>query len=184
MRIFHDWEFLEDGHTIEWISVGMRREDGRELYLVNAEMPAYRIADHPWLMANVVPHLPRRLDGPGQWSLDTRLPYVVGTWTAAEKIREFILGAAPEPELWAWYGSYDHVRLAQMWGPMISLPSGVPMVTHDIATLALLAGKGARICAPKQAGDEHHALADARHNEKLHAYYLQALFNGLDRSTD
>jgi hypothetical protein len=63
---------------------------------------------------------------------------------------------------------------------MVELPAGVPMVTHDIATLALLAGKGARVCAPKQEGGEHHALADARHNEKLHGYYLNAVLDRLE----
>lgn len=186
MKIFHDWEFLEDGSTIDWISVGMRAEDGRELYLVNRDMPAYRIADHPWLMANVVPHLPLRHHGPGQFSLDDRAPGVVDRRLAARRIADFILDPGSrhaeddEPELWAWFGAYDHVRLAQMWGPMIDLPEGVPMVTHDIATLALLAGRGARACAPKQGGDAHHALADARHNEKLHGYYLNAVLDKLE----
>ena len=31
MRVFYDFEFLEDYHTIDPISVGMVREDGREL---------------------------------------------------------------------------------------------------------------------------------------------------------
>jgi hypothetical protein len=24
-------------------------------------------------------------------------------------------------ELWAWYGAYDHVALAQLWGSMVAL---------------------------------------------------------------
>lgn len=188
MRIFHDWEFLEDGETIEWISVGMRAEDGRELYLVNRDMPAHRIAGHPWLMANVVPHLPlHTLTSPGRFSLDKSMPFVVPKDVATARIENFILAADgrraddDEPELWAWFGAYDHVRLAQMWGPMIALPFGVPMVTHDIATLRLLAGKGARACEPKpEPGSAHHALADARFNEKLHGYYLNAVLDKLE----
>lgn len=30
MRYFYDTEFIEDGHTIELISIGVVAEDGRE----------------------------------------------------------------------------------------------------------------------------------------------------------
>lgn len=188
MRIFHDWEFLEDGSTIDWISVGMRREDGAELYLVNkaaGEGDLYwRITQHPWLMANVVPHLPL-LDHDGKsFTLDNNHPAVTGHHRAAEVIKAFVLEVVAmghEPELWAWFGAYDHVRLAQMFGPMARLPQGIPMVTHDIMTLARFAGNDARRTAPVQQGDAHHALADARHNEKLHAHYLEAALDRLEK---
>ena len=37
MRIFYDTEFLDDGKTIDLISIGMVAEDGRELYAVSSE---------------------------------------------------------------------------------------------------------------------------------------------------
>ena len=49
----------------------------------------------------------------------------------AREVRCFIL-AAPDPELWAWCGAYDHVALCQLWGRMIDLPKGVPMWTNDL----------------------------------------------------
>jgi hypothetical protein len=58
VRIFYDTEFLEDGHTIDLISIGMVAEDNREFYAVNRDAPWDRIRDHPWLMTHVVPHLP------------------------------------------------------------------------------------------------------------------------------
>lgn len=195
MKIFHDWEFLEDGSTIDWISVGMRREDGAELYLINRDL-CYpqsslhqRVSAHPWLMANVVPHLPlRALVRPSAetWMVDPDDPAVAAHTSAAEQIKAFILEVVVmrhEPELWAWYGAYDHVRLAQMFGPMAKLPQGIPMVTHDIVTLARFAGNDARRTAPVQQGDAHHALADARHNEKLHAHYLEAALDRLEKRT-
>src|SRR5690606_36243012 len=63
-------------------------------------------------------------------------------------------------ELWADYCAYDHVALAQLWGPMIHLPKGIPMYTNDIQTYARLAGVSHKDL-PKATGDEHHALADA-----------------------
>src|SRR6266545_3223216 len=63
MKIFYDTEFLEDGRTIELISIGMVADDGRELYLVNEAIATDprlydRICRDGWLMANVIPHLP------------------------------------------------------------------------------------------------------------------------------
>jgi hypothetical protein len=41
--IDYDLEFLEDGRTIELISIGMVCDDGREYYAVNRDMPVRRI---------------------------------------------------------------------------------------------------------------------------------------------
>jgi hypothetical protein len=37
MRYWLDTEFIEDGHTIDLISIGIVAEDGRELYAENME---------------------------------------------------------------------------------------------------------------------------------------------------
>ena len=54
MRIFYDTEFLEDGKTIELISIGLIREDGKELYLINKEMEIDRIFRDDWVRENVL----------------------------------------------------------------------------------------------------------------------------------
>lgn len=177
MRIFHDWEFYEDGVRIYPISVGMVAEDGRELYRVNAEMPAPLIADRPWLMENVVPHIPTRTDyvadKPVGVSLDWLAPEVRPLSVIRQDVLEFIVHT-PDPELWAWYGAYDHVCLAQLFGPMVSMPQAIPWFTNDIRTLALLADSGAPLVqleAPQHQGRQHHALDDAKHDAELFAYY-------------
>ena len=38
-------------------------------------------------------------------------------------------------ELWAWYAAYDHVVLAQLWGPMPALPREIPRFTKDLRQL-------------------------------------------------
>lgn len=73
--------------------------------------------------------------------------------------------------MWAWYGAYDHVRLAQIWGPMIQLPSHVPMLTHDLKSEAMRLGNPKM---PVQKGAEHNALADAEGNH-LKAKFLWGL---------
>ena len=56
--IDYDLEFLEDGRTIELISIGIVSDDGREFYAVSSEAPGGRIHQNDWLMANVWPSLP------------------------------------------------------------------------------------------------------------------------------
>ena len=45
MKIFYDTEFIENGRTIELISIGMVAEDGRELYLVNQGIETGQLYD-------------------------------------------------------------------------------------------------------------------------------------------
>jgi hypothetical protein len=180
MRIFYDCEFLEwtndlrqeclrleDGKTIDLISIGMSAEARDEYYAVNSDMPIERIESHGWLMKNVVPHIPGQLQERsfddnrnlnGRFTLDPTDAIVKPHWVIANKVRDFILGQ-PDPQLWTWYGAYDHVALCQLWGPMASLPKGIPMGNPTV---------------PEQSAGEHNALSDARHN-RLVAYFLDSL---------
>lgn len=183
MKLFYDCEFLEDGHTVELISIGMVAEDGRELYAVNEGIeqdPLYsRICKHQWLMENVVPHLPLSTGSTGTqkghgrlttsssycgfFNLDMASNIVMPRRMIRNAVRNFIQ-ATPDPELWAWYAAYDHVALCQLWGPMAHLPKGVPMFTCDLKQEAMRLGNPEM---PKQAEGEHNALADARHNRVM-----------------
>ena len=42
MRFFYDCEFIEDGTTIDLVSIGVVGEDGREFYAVSTEFDAGR----------------------------------------------------------------------------------------------------------------------------------------------
>lgn len=174
MRIYYDCEFLEDGSTIELISIGMVAEDGRELYAVAEEIesaPLYeRIGHDRWLMQHVVPHLPLRagrdaIKRPeaqyaGRFYLNSDDNRIMPRRMIRNAVREFIL-ATPDVELWAWYGAYDHVALAQLFGRMANLPDGVPMYTRDLRQEYDRLGSPDGL--PEQAEGEHNALADARH---------------------
>lgn len=165
-RYSYDLEFLEDGTTIELISIGIVGIDnGREYYAVNAQMPVNRIKEHSWLMKNVWPSLPvitRHASGdtgtPYEW-IDHAHPDVKSLDEIAEDVKKFLLADGP-CELWGFYPSYDHVRLAQLFGRMIDLPSGIPMFTIDLAQIAYLA----KTELPYQSEGLHNALADARFN--------------------
>lgn len=177
MNLYYDLEFLEDGRTIELISIGMVCDDGREYYAVNRDMPVRRIRKHPWLMENVVPHLPKghgdqRIHMPKRWLFHYADHRVKHRKTIASEVAEFIRAAGPSVELWANYGSYDHVGLAQLWGPMIDLPPGVPMFTNDIQQEARRLGI-AWDALPQQESGEHNALADARHNQVVRRWLAE-----------
>lgn len=166
--IDYDLEFLENGRTIELISIALVADDGREYYAVNRDMPVRRIRKHKWLMDNVVTSLPqgqgdRRNHVPRSWLFDYADPVVKRRDRIAAEVRDFIQGT-DDVELWANYGAYDHVSLAQLWGPMIALPAGVPMFTHDIQQEARRLGLTWEDLPQQQEG-EHNALADARHNQ-------------------
>lgn len=55
MRYFYDTEFIEDGHTIELISIGVVAEDGREYYAVSTEFDPERAGS--WVRTHVLPKL-------------------------------------------------------------------------------------------------------------------------------
>ncbi len=168
MRIWYDTEFIEDGRTIELISIGMVREDDAELYFVSDSAGVMRRAvEHDWLRENVVPGLPvtfRRR--PLAWNWDQKhpdYPRVASARIIAAAVRGFIL-SVPDPQLWAWYAAYDHVALCQLWGRMTDLPEGVPMWTNDLKQEAVRLGNPR---VPQQADGQHNALADARHNRVI-----------------
>ena len=175
MRIFYDTEFLEDGKTIELISIGMVAEDGREYYAVNRDMPVRKIRKHEWLMENVVPGLPKghgdaKIHMPKRWLFHYADPVVKHRTAIAVQVAKFIQ-ATPDPQLWAWYGAYDHVALAWLFGPMINLPDGIPMWTNDLRQECERLGNPT---LPEQPDGVHNALADARHN-RTRAQYLDSL---------
>lgn len=147
MRFFYDCEFIEDGKTIELISIGVVDTDGREFYAVSTEFDDRRAG--AWVRANVLPKLP----SPGDRA-----------WRSRERIKsdllDFLTAPGEDIELWAWIAAYDHVVLCQLWGRMIDLPKGVPMWTNDLKQECVRLGNPQM---PKQESGEHNALADARH---------------------
>jgi len=169
VKVWYDTEFWERGagRPIEPISIGMVREDGETLYLVNGDAPIAAIArEHPWLRDNVLNQLPltlRRLPNgawDAEWTEDH--PDAEAIWTragCADQVKRF-LQATPDLELWAWYAAYDHVVLAQLFGRMVDLPTGIPMWTNDLRQEVHRLGNPAM---PEQPAGLHNALADARH---------------------
>lgn len=152
-RYFYDCEFIEDGRTIDLVSIGVVDEYGREFYAVSTEFDDSRAV--PWVRRNVLDKLPSPADR---------------AWRSRERIRDDLYEFLLEPvrdrpneqlELWAWYAAYDHVALAQLWGSMIALPREIPRFTRELRQLWDERG---RPPLPDAESGRHDALVDARHN--------------------
>lgn len=166
MKVFYDFEFIEEYGTIEPISLGMVREDEQELYLVFNDFNTLKVAQNDWLMNNVMPFIGHEeftshITGTGQPVKDFRITdtAAVSRHEARREILDFVSGIWPE--FWAWYGAYDHVALCSLFGRMADLPNKFPMFTRDIRQAWEAKGRPE---FPKQAKGLHNALDDARHN--------------------
>lgn len=149
MRYFYDTEFIEDGRTIDLVSIGVVAEDGREFYAVSTEFDERKAG--LWVRQNVIGQLPSPSSDVWMSRSDIR-----------RELGEFLMPpGGSKPELWAWVGAYDHVVLAQLWGDMTQLPRPIPRFTRELKQYWEFAGKP---WVPKQEDGRHDALADARHN--------------------
>ncbi|MDO4911095.1 MAG: polyadenylate-specific 3'-exoribonuclease AS [Corynebacterium sp.] len=148
MRYFYDTEFIEDGSTIELISIGIVAEDGREYYAVSNECDFSKAG--AWVQHNVITQLPP--PGADNWKSQS---------TIRKDLEDFFLAGHGRPELWAWVGAYDHVLLAQLWGDMSALPDKMPHYTRELRQYWEFVG---RPDLPLIGQGKHDALEDARHN--------------------
>lgn len=151
MKYFYDTEFIEDGKTIDLVSIGIVAEDGRTYYAISTEFDSTK-ADK-WVMDNVI----KKLETAKQ-----------ELWKSRHQIKEDIIAFIGEgkPELWAYYADYDHVVLCQLFGRMIDLPKNYPFYTLDIKQLCNSLGNPS---LPVQE-NEHNALDDAKWNKEAYEF--------------
>jgi hypothetical protein len=179
LKYWLDTEFIEDGKTIDLVSIGVVSEDGRELYLQNSQCDFKKASD--WVRRNVLmnlqafdisvwsPSTTRTLDGRFEKPWADRA-------SIANELRYFTRTSpgnpsTETPEFWGYYADYDWVALCQLFGTMMDLPKGWPMFCMDIKQLCVERGDPR---LPEQGKGEHHALADARWNREAWQF-LQAV---------
>lgn len=158
-RYFLDTEFLEQPCTIDLISIGIVREDGREFYAISSEYDRRRAEAHPFVSTEVLPNL------------DAEAVPPITRREIAEGIKRF---APPEerPEFWAYFADYDWVAFCWLFGPMVDLPIGYPFFCRDLKQLAEASdvpSSELRARVPKES-DRHNALDDARFNRRIYEY--------------
>lgn len=109
--IFFDTEFMDNGNTIELISIGMVNLNGDTYYAESKEADLSKA--HPWVKQHVLPNL-----------------YGVRT-SRAQIAREIVNFVGLNPTFWAWYSSHDWVVLTQLYGRMIDTPPTWPQFCFD-----------------------------------------------------
>lgn len=156
MKIFFDTEFIEDGKTIDLISIAMVREDDWRYYAEPIEFDRSKAS--AWVVENVLP----------------------GTFVDASKresrskiAKDIVEFVGPKPEFWAHYADYDWVALCQLYGTMMDLPEDWPRYCRDVKQyhdyLGTSFGSVPRLPKPK---NEHNALADALWTKQVYNIVL------------
>lgn len=148
MRFWFDTEFIEDGKTIDLLSIAVVAEDGRCYYATSSEADRSRAS--PWVRENVLPTLDT-VSSSAACSMNASRSQI------AADLLAFI--GNDKPEIWAYYADYDWVALCQLFGTMMDLPKGWPMYCRDVKQWCDMLGNPK---LPEQGKGEHHALADAK----------------------
>ncbi|MEH1808435.1 3'-5' exoribonuclease domain-containing protein [Nostoc sp.] len=180
-KYFIDTEFIDDGRTIDLISIGIVCQDGHEYYAISTEFDPNRASQ--WVRDNVLAKLPPRHVNPVYES--PRIREESRAWKSRSQIRQEILKFITEPpELWGYYSAYDFVAFSQLMSstesknnqnsflnlfgllrskkhnPMVeNYPSGYPYYCNDIKQWCKQLGNPR---LPEEGLGEHHALIDAK----------------------
>jgi 3' exoribonuclease, RNase T-like len=186
MTYFIDTEFIDDGETIDLISIGIVSSDGREYYAQSGECNLTKASD--WVWENVLPHLTmcygnshyqaktitesHAVHAYGKCDLYTmhNLPDECA-WRTRKQIAQEIYAFMDvekygKPEWYGWCASYDFVALCQLFGTMMDLPTGYPHYIRDLQhVLDSYSMSDEKI--PKQDGSVHNALSDARYTKRF-----------------
>jgi 3' exoribonuclease, RNase T-like len=156
-RYFYDTEFIEDGRTIDLVSIGIVSESGAEYFAISTDFDRSKAI--PWVRDNVLAQLPPVTDE--RWKPRSRI---------RDEVLAFLTQETKAPELWAWYGAYDHVALCQLFGSMPALPRALPRFTRELRQLWEMLGEPR---LPVQTSARHDSLEDARQAQKVYAYLVE-----------
>lgn len=143
-KYYFDTEFQEreDTDKIEFISVGITTDDGRDFYAVSNEYDDTKLS--PWVKEHVIKKLG-----------DTK---PVSNAEIRDGIKDFV-GDDPNPQFYAKCGAYDWFLLARLFGGLLKMPSNFPKYFHDVKAKWDTLG---RPQLPPHPGNDHNALADAK----------------------
>lgn len=177
-RFMYDTEFLEDGRTIDLLSFGMVCETSdEEFYHINRDADWRAAFEHDWIRENVLDSIRHQIhvphDGRGiEFELLEDYPVAITKQSMAFELMSYVERNLPEnhtPEFWTYYGAYDLVAMAQIFGRLLDLPAFFPMHIMDIKQLAVMKGNPT---LPRQIKDKHNALADAKHNLEMYKFLI------------
>jgi hypothetical protein len=157
MRFYLDTEFIDKGHTLDLISIGVVAEDGREYYAISLDFNPNEASD--WVHKHVLAKLE---------------PRDSGLWKLNKNIRDdlIVFVGSDVPAFWTWGGgTFDWFTVIQIFGGSDHLPDGWLYFANDL--MQWCGQMGLRTDDPRipvQADGAHNALTDARHNRAIYEY--------------
>jgi 3' exoribonuclease, RNase T-like len=202
IKIYIDSEFVDDGKTIDLISIGLVSEDGREIYMQSVEFDPTKASQ--WVKDNVLAHLQMcpfanmtpGIEGSdktyhkthgGQCTFSDPDRGIIGAhtdcyWRTREQIRNEIIAFCDseqygKPEFIGWCCAFDFVVLSQLFGTMMEVPLHFPHHFKDLQNALDERGIPDHDL-PAQQGAIHNALSDARYIKLV----WEAVVNPLYRS--
>lgn len=168
MRFYLDTEFDETPDRVELISLALRAEDGRELYLISNDFNVNSC--NPWVQRNVIPYL------------HIFQPDHVGPKNSFAEQIELFLCHEDRPEFWGYYSAYDWFLFCRLWGGMLHMPGRFGKACSDLKQLAntLIPGISYKDACPPES-TRHNSVADARWNETLFNFIVDTALKQADR---
>jgi len=168
-RYFFDTEFIENGKSVQLISIGIVDETGKEYYAVSNEYNYDDASD--WVKENVIEPMYKEFI-----AIRSNPPVTVKVFQniiglnkkqIGKEIVDFVRYSqveGTEIEFWGYYSDYDWVVLCQLFGTMMDLPPDFPMFCMDLKQSMI------ERCVEKLPDPvgEHNALIDARFNRDLY----------------
>lgn len=192
--------FNKPYHSIDLISIGIVCQDGREYYAISKDFDLKAAWDNYWLFSNVLKPIFSKMDNinsnvhllyyskckkllkkygkTNKQIAEEIFRYVqsetietCGNAWLSEKLQRIIWQGYTEPEFYAYFADYDWVVFCSLFGTMMDLPKGFPMMCMDIEQYRIESGisKDELINAVPQQ-NEHNALVDARWNVELYNF--------------
>ncbi len=166
LKYFVDTEFIENGTTIDLISIGIVSSDGREFYAENIDADLFKASD--WVKENVIPQLWSRESTENtfsDWVKNGGFGNLLSKESIAKNIKRFCNPIEHGlPEFWGYYSDYDWVVFCQLFGTMMQLPDNYPMYCLDLKQWCKQLGDPE---LPAQGKGEHSAILDARWNRDV-----------------
>jgi 3' exoribonuclease, RNase T-like len=163
-KFYIDCEFIENGSTIDLISIGLVCEDGREYYAISNEFDASKAS--VWVKENVLKNLYER------FAYGSKMGAVKSRSRIKADILEF---CGNNPQFWGEWCSYDWVAFCQLFGTMMDLPQGYPMRCRDVIQMCEdeLGLSSSELPASLETDGNHNALLGARTVKLRHDWLIE-----------
>ena len=170
MHIYFDFEMTGLHHETDPISLGMKAENGKKLYLEFTDYDPLKVDD--WVQEHVIEHMWTQNEIPLQYQEEIKngtLRYKIVTHEEAPEIIKEWLNAMDNREEHGFimYGdclAYDWMLFCRLFGTAFDIPDNIYYIPMDLCTTLFYARLNPDVSREGLAGVEgqkHNALFDA-----------------------